>query len=127
MQLESSSTCVIQIKCIYITKQQTAEDNPSLFAFTLLNTTSDIACHFIVICYNSTCLLKRRGGIMKKFISKQKNCFWALIGLILIVETLLTIDNKIIQSMGIMLTPFLVIVGYLLIRNDQKRNKNEGV
>ena len=58
---------------------------------------------------------------MKKFVSKQKNCFWTLIGLTLIVETLLTIDNKVIQSMGIVLTPFLVMFGYLLIKNDQKK------
>lgn len=58
---------------------------------------------------------------MKKFIGKQKNCFWTLIGLILIVEILLTINNKIIQSMGIVLTPFVVMFGYLLIKNDQKK------
>lgn len=64
---------------------------------------------------------------MKKFVSKQKNCFWTLICLILIVETLLTIDNNIIQSIGIVLTPILVMFGYLLIKNDQKKltNKNE--
>lgn len=64
---------------------------------------------------------------MKKFVSKQKNCFWTLISLILVAEILLIIDNKFIQSMGIVLTPFIVMFGYLLIRNDQKKltNKNE--
>jgi len=60
---------------------------------------------------------------MKKFISKQKNCFWTLIGLILVCEMLLTIDNKIIQSMGIVLTPLIVMLGYLLIKNDKTVNK----
>lgn len=64
---------------------------------------------------------------MKKFINKQKNCFWTLLGLILVCEILLKIDNKIIQSIGIVLTPFIVMFGYLLIRNDEKNltQKNE--
>lgn len=63
---------------------------------------------------------------MKKFISKQKNCFWTLLVLIIVCELLLKIDNKIFQSMGIVLTPFIVWIGILLIRNDQKKltNKN---
>lgn len=64
---------------------------------------------------------------MKKFVSKQKNCFWTLLSLILVCLVLLKIDNKLIQSMGVVLTPFIVTFGYLLIRNDQKEltNKNE--
>ena len=58
---------------------------------------------------------------MKKFINKQKNCFWTLLCLILFCELLLKIDNKIIQSIGIILTPFIVTFGVLLIRNDQKK------
>ena len=58
---------------------------------------------------------------MKKFIGKQKNCLWALLSLILACELMLKIDNKIIQSMGIVLTPFIVVFGILLIRNDQKK------
>ena len=58
---------------------------------------------------------------MKKFINKQKNCFWALLSLILVCELLLKIDNKIIQSIGIVLTPFIILLGVLLIRNDQKK------
>lgn len=62
---------------------------------------------------------------MKKFVSKQKNCFLSLLILILICELLLKIDNKIIQSIGIVLTPFIVIFGVLLIRNDQKELTNK--
>ena len=58
---------------------------------------------------------------MKKFVGKQKNCLWTLLSLILVCELLLKIDNKIIQSMGIVLTPFIVVFGILLIRNDQKK------
>ena len=61
---------------------------------------------------------------MKKFISKQRNCFWTLLGLILVCEVLLKIDNKIIQSIGIILTPIIVIFGILLIKNDNKNEEN---
>lgn len=40
--------------------------------------------------------------------------------LITICELLLKIDNKIIQSLGIGLTPFIVLFGYLLLKNDKK-------
>jgi len=80
----------------------------------------------MIVCYNNDHLQKRK-AIMKKFIGKQKNCFWTLLGLILVCEILLKIDNKIIQSIGIVLTPFIVMFGYLLIRNDEKNltQKNE--
>ena len=57
---------------------------------------------------------------MKKFISKQKICFITLISLVVMCEILLKIDNKIIQSIGILLTPIIAIFVFLLIRNDQK-------
>ena len=57
---------------------------------------------------------------MKKFINKQRNCFWTLIGLIFVCEILLMIDNRLIQSIGIILTPFTVMFGFLLIKNDNK-------
>jgi len=57
---------------------------------------------------------------MKKFKIKQKNCFWALLSLIMLCEILLKIDNKIIQSIGILFLPFIIILEFLLIRNDQK-------
>lgn len=61
---------------------------------------------------------------MKKFISKQKNCFWTLFSLILICETLLTINNRIFQTIGVVLTPFTVVFGILLIKNDNKKEEN---
>ena len=61
---------------------------------------------------------------MKKFISKQKNCFWTLFGLIVVCETLLTINNRIIQTIGVVLTPFVVLFGILLIKNDNKKEEN---
>ena len=57
---------------------------------------------------------------MKKFISKQKNCFMTLISLVILCETLLRIDNKVIQAIGIILTPLIAIMVYFVIRNDQK-------
>ena len=61
---------------------------------------------------------------MKKFVAKQKNCFWTLLSLILVCEILLTIDNKIIQFMGIILTPLTVYVGILLMKNNNKNEEN---
>lgn len=58
---------------------------------------------------------------MKKIIGKQKNCFKTMFLLIVICEILLKIDNKGIQTMGICLTPIIVYLGFLLIRNDQKK------
>ena len=58
---------------------------------------------------------------MKSFICKQKNCFITLATLIVICELLLKIDNKFIQSLGILILPFIIYFGYLLIRNDQKK------
>ena len=60
---------------------------------------------------------------MKKFISKQTNCLWTLLGLIIVCESLLKINNRIFQSIGIVLTPIIVILGISLIRNDQKQVK----
>ena len=57
---------------------------------------------------------------MKKFISKQKNCIVTLLGIVAVCETLLKIENKIIQSLGILLTPIIAFLVYMVIRNDQK-------
>ncbi len=59
---------------------------------------------------------------MKKFISKQKNCFWTLFSLIFICEIMLTINNKFFQSIGIILTPFIVVFGILLMKNKKEEN-----
>lgn len=61
---------------------------------------------------------------MKKFMSKQKNCFLTLISLIFICEIMLTINNKIIQSIGIILVPFVVVLIVLLIRNDNRKTNS---
>lgn len=62
---------------------------------------------------------------MKKLVSKQKNCLIAMIILIVVCEILLKVDNKIIQSIGICLTPIIVYLGLLLIKKDQKKELNE--
>lgn len=61
---------------------------------------------------------------MKKFISKQRNCFCTLISLILVCEVLLTIDNRIIQSIGIILIPFIVTFEILLMKKENKKEGN---
>ena len=60
---------------------------------------------------------------MKKFISKQKNCLWTLLGVIMVCELLLKINNRVIQSIGIVLTPIIAILVVSVIRNDQKQVK----
>ena len=57
---------------------------------------------------------------MKKFISKQKNCIVTLLSIVAVCELLLKIDNRIIQSFGILLTPVIAVLAYTVIRNDQK-------
>ncbi len=57
---------------------------------------------------------------MKSFISKQKNCLLSLLGVIFLCEFLLGINNKITQSMGIILSPVIAILVFFIIRNDQK-------
>jgi branched-subunit amino acid permease len=61
---------------------------------------------------------------MKKFISKQKNLLIALSSLVIICEILLKINNRIIQSIGIILTPIIALLVFLVIRNDQKDLEN---
>ena len=60
---------------------------------------------------------------MKKFISKQKNCLWTLLGSIIVCESLLKINNRFFQSLGIVLTPIIAILVISVIRNDQKQVK----
>ncbi len=57
---------------------------------------------------------------MNKFLSKRRNCGLLMFILIIICELLLKIDNKFIQTIGIILTPFIVTLGFLLIKNDEK-------
>ena len=62
---------------------------------------------------------------MKKFISKQKNCLLSMLMLIILCEILLKIDNKVIQSLGICLTPFIVMFGILFIKSDKQKDINK--
>lgn len=61
---------------------------------------------------------------MKDFISKQKNCFLTMFSLIVICEILLKVDNKIIQTLGICLLPFIILFVLLFIKNDQRKDIN---
>ena len=61
---------------------------------------------------------------MKNFISKQKNCFWTLLSLIILCEILLKVNNKFIQCIGIILTPVIIIFSILLMKNDYKKEEN---
>ena len=60
---------------------------------------------------------------MRQFISKQKNCIISLLSLVIICETLFRIDNRFMQALGILLTPFVAVFVFLIIRNDQKNMK----
>lgn len=64
---------------------------------------------------------------MKKFVHKQKNCFMTLVFVVVICEVLLRINNPIIQSIGIALTPLIGILVFLVIRNDQRELTNKSI
>ena len=66
---------------------------------------------------------------MKKFISKQKNCLWTLLGVIMVCELLLKINNRVIQSIGIVLTPIIAILVVSVKEMIKKNliNKNEEI
>ncbi len=61
---------------------------------------------------------------MRKFVSKQKNCFIIMFALIAICEFFLKVDNRIIQSLGICLLPFIIFFVLLLIKNSEKKDIN---
>lgn len=63
---------------------------------------------------------------MKKFISKQKNCLTSLLCLVVICEILLKIDNVIIQTIGILILPIIVLLVITLMINDQKDLQKKG-
>lgn len=54
-----------------------------------------------------------------KFDAKQKRYLIKLFEFIFACEVLLKIDNKFIQTLGIMLVPIIVGYGYLFLRSDQ--------
>ena len=54
-----------------------------------------------------------------KFDAKQKRYLIKLFELIFACEVLLKIDNKIIQTLGVLLVPIIVGYGYLFLRRDQ--------
>lgn len=57
---------------------------------------------------------------MKKFVGKQRNCFITMFILIVICEVLLRVDNMVIQILGIVLLPVIILFGFLLIKGDKK-------
>lgn len=59
---------------------------------------------------------------MKKLVGKQKNCFISMAILIVLCEILLRIDNRIIQLFGVCLTPIIIMFGFMLLKNDQKKS-----
>lgn len=61
---------------------------------------------------------------MKKFINKQKNCLYTLISLIIVCEFLLKVENKFIQCIGIILTPIIILLSIILMKNDNKNEEN---
>lgn len=61
---------------------------------------------------------------MKRQQRNQKTYISVMISLIIICELLLKVDNMIIQSIGILLTPFIILCVLMTIKNDQKRGNN---
>lgn len=79
---------------------------------------------FYNICYNNTRLKKRKANakayIMKKIIKNQKKCFMVMVLSIIICEILLNFDNKVAQSLGMIVVPFAVLLGLILMTNSEK-------
>ena len=61
---------------------------------------------------------------MKNLSGKQKKYLINMFALIFICETLLKIDNKVFQSLGILLVPFIVTYGVLLLKEDKENDTN---
>lgn len=58
---------------------------------------------------------------MKKMISEPKGCLTLMLSLIVICEILLKFENRITQSIGICLTPFILVLVIRLIKNDKQK------
>ena len=61
---------------------------------------------------------------MKNFTDKQKKYLLKMFALIAVCEILLKINNAFIQSLVIILVPFIVTYGFLVLKNDSKSNLN---
>lgn len=61
---------------------------------------------------------------MKNFTDKQKKYLLKMFALIAVCEILLKINNAFMQSLGIILVPFIVTYGFLVLKNDSKSNLN---
>lgn len=61
---------------------------------------------------------------ISSFFSNQKKCCLLMFILIIIAEILLQIDNKIIQTFGICMLPFIILSGVILLKNDQRKKLN---
>ena len=59
-----------------------------------------------------------------KFDTKQKRYLLKFFEFIFICEVLLKIDNKIIQSLGIMLVPFIAFYAYSFLKSDKSNLNN---
>ena len=59
-----------------------------------------------------------------KIDTKQKRYLLKLFEFIFVCEVLLKIDNIIIQSLGIMLLPFIVFYAYSFLKCDQSNLNN---
>ena len=61
---------------------------------------------------------------MKNLSSKQRKYLIKMFTLIFICEVLLKTENRIFQSFGILLVPFIVTFGVLLLKEDRQNDTN---
>lgn len=61
---------------------------------------------------------------MKSLSGKQKKYLMKMFTLIVMCEILLKIDIKFFQSLGILLVPFIVTFGVLLLKEDGQNDTN---
>ena len=57
---------------------------------------------------------------MKEIIKNQKKSFIVMVLSIIICEILLNFDNKVVQSLGMIVVPFAVLLGFIIMKNSEK-------
>ena len=69
-------------------------------------------------------VFERKGDFMRNLSSKQRKYLMKMFTLIFICEILLKTENRFFQLLGILLVPFFVTYGVLLLREDGQNGIN---
>ena len=61
---------------------------------------------------------------MKKLISETKSCLLSLLCLVFICETLLNTGYRFLQTLGILIVPFIIALSILLVTKQTKKTNS---